>query len=68
MTEQRRKLRSEVQDRTHYIHYKPSDHHSELGLSQGSSSFDTQANSVVLDLDGDEKQILRKPKSSSMRW
>ena len=69
LAEKRRKqLLSGLKDSAHFLHYKPIDHHSELGLSLGGSSFDAQANSAMLDMEGDDQQLHGKPKLSSKRW
>ena len=64
------KQKAGVRDKTHYIHYQPSDHLSERGLSLGSAGFDVQASSAVLDLDGDDEASMhmRKARSSTLRW
>ncbi len=50
----------------HYISYTPRDVHSEKGLSVA-DSFDKQANSAVLDLDGDDERTLCKPQTK-VQW
>ena len=53
-------------DSEHYVKYAPSDVYSEKGLSLG-GSFDLQANSAVLDLDGDDEQTLVKS-CTTTKW
>ena len=60
-------VKVKVRDDDYYIPHVPSDFHSEKGLSVGSSVFESQAASAVLDLEGDEGEGLQRHKQQ-MKW
>lgn len=57
--EKKRRLVAKASSSEHYVGYMPRDQHSERGLSL-TASFDKQATSAVLDLEGDDGKDLHK--------
>ena len=62
------KLKLKLRDDEHYIPHIPSDYHSEKGLSIVGGSFDKEAASLVLDLEGDEGEGGKKTQKEKMKW
>ncbi|CAI8043577.1 ATP-dependent RNA helicase DDX54 [Geodia barretti] len=62
------KLKLKLRDDEHYIPHIPSDYHSEKGLSIVGGSFDKEAASLVLDLEGDEGEGAKKTQKEKMKW
>ncbi|GFY50788.1 ATP-dependent RNA helicase DDX54 [Trichonephila inaurata madagascariensis] len=60
-----KKKNSNFRDTEHYLSYVPSDHFKEKGL--GIQTFEQQAADVVIDLAGDEEEMLQKMKSK-LKW
>ncbi|XP_002739459.1 ATP-dependent RNA helicase DDX54-like [Saccoglossus kowalevskii] len=56
-----------VRDDDYYIHYRSQDHHAERGLSIGDCSFDQQASRAMLDLTGDDADMMKKHKDN-IKW
>jgi len=58
--------KTRVKEDEPYIPYLPKDHHTELGLSVG-TTFDRQVQEAVMDLTGDDSDLLKK-QNSMQKW
>lgn len=54
-------------DEDYYLSHFPKDHQNESGYAMHNSTFTEQARSVVMDLHGDEKEVMTKNKNQ-LRW
>jgi len=60
------KLKGKEKEDEPYIPYLPKDHHTELGLSVG-TTFDKQVQGAVMDLTGDDSDLLKK-QNTMQKW